>query len=125
LPAAEILFDNFPDDAPKIVDYAAKWDTESPEYKATTRSFDFEASDAPLIEKLNLLCLKCWDLFSLQGAVRIDFRVDEDGNPWVLEVNANPCLSADAGFMAAALKGSATPQDVMKRLIPPHPIQRV
>ena len=35
----------------------------------------------------------------------MDFRVDEQSKPWILEVNANPCLSPDAGF-AAALAGA-------------------
>ena len=32
-------------------------------------------------------------------------RVDAAGEPWLIDVNANPCLAADAGFMAAAGRG--------------------
>ncbi len=37
----------------------------------------------------------------LRAWARVDFRVDQNGQPWILEVNANPCLSPDAGFRAA------------------------
>jgi D-alanine-D-alanine ligase len=32
----------------------------------------------------------------------VDFRVNRRGDCSILEVNANPCLASDAGFMAAA-----------------------
>jgi D-alanine-D-alanine ligase len=47
----------------------------------------------------------------------VDFRVDVNGRPWVLEVNANPCLSPDAGF-AAALKQAGIPfVEAVKRIL--------
>jgi len=100
LPIAEIGFVGFPPGKPKIVGYAAKWDVDAPEYHATPRVFP--ALNAGLSNKLTLLARKCWASFGLCGYARVDFRVDAQGTPWVLEVNANPCLSRDAGFAAAA-----------------------
>lgn len=99
LPIAEMRFRDYPEDKPKIVSYAAKWDPQSFEYRNTVRAFDLEPK---LAERAARIALDCWDLFALDGYARVDFRVDEAGEPWVLEVNANPCLAPDAGFAAAA-----------------------
>ena len=69
------------------------------------------------MKKMADMAGKCWDLFGLRGYGRVDFRVDEEGRPWVLEVNANPCLSPDAGFVAAAFKGGLGFEGVIKRII--------
>jgi D-alanine-D-alanine ligase len=98
LPIAEIRFDGFPADKPAIVGYAAKWDTDSFEFRNTNRSFAVEPELAARAERL---ALTCWQLFRLDGYARVDFRVDGSGMLHVLEVNANPCLSPDAGFAAA------------------------
>jgi len=101
LPIAEMLFMDYAPDKLKIVDYKAKWDANSFEYNNTIRNFDFSEKDANLISNLREIALRCWNLFSLRGYARIDFRVDNNGMPWVLEINSNPCLSPDAGFAAA------------------------
>jgi D-alanine-D-alanine ligase len=103
LPFAEIVFtDDFPKDAPRIVDYAAKWFEESRECKGTVRRFDFPASDQALLAELGRLSLACWDAFRLAGYARVDFRIDAQGKPFVVDVNANPFLTANEGFGAAA-----------------------
>lgn len=101
LPPAEIDFSAFPDGKPRIVGHAAKWNEASFEYQQTPRRFDFPESDHSILEALSELSLQCWSLFGLTGFARVDFRVDELGQPWILEVNVNPCLSPDAGFAAA------------------------
>jgi D-alanine-D-alanine ligase len=98
LPVAELKFEGYPESKPAIVGYAAKWDTDSFEYRHTVRSFDIEPELAARAERL---ALACWDLFALDGYARVDYRVDASGFLFVLEVNANPCLSPDAGFAAA------------------------
>jgi D-alanine-D-alanine ligase len=117
LPPAEIIFEGFGADQPKIVDYRAKWDAASYEYHHTPRCFDFAADDAPLIDRLKALALSCWELFDLGGYARVDFRVDSAGRPWVLEINANPCIAPDAGFAAAIERAGLTYDQAVERII--------
>lgn len=117
LPIAEINFEDYPEDKPKIVGYQAKWDGDSFEYNHTNRSFGLEEKEPQLAEELKKLCVDCWNLFGLKGYARVDLRVDDSGKPWILEVNANPCLSEDAGFYAAAQKAKYSFDEVMKRII--------
>jgi len=110
LPAAEIVFTDFPPGTPEIVDYRAKWDETSSAWRKTPRKFDIAESDRELVGRIAKTALRCWEIFNLRGYARVDFRVDAEGVPWVLEVNANPCLSPDAGF-AAALDRAGIPFD--------------
>lgn len=108
LPIAEIDFAHWPEGRPRIVGYDAKWREESFEFRHTPRTFDSTSADAELRATLARLALECWDLFALRGHARVDFRVDDAGRPYILEINANPCLSPDAGF-AAALERAGIP----------------
>jgi D-alanine-D-alanine ligase len=117
LPIAEINFSGFPEGKTRIVDYKAKWDSGSFEYKNTDRIFDFKDDDNEMLATLKSYALKCWAVFSLRGYGRVDFRVDESGKPWVLEINSNPCLSSDAGFMAAASRKGMGRDEVIKRIL--------
>lgn len=101
LPAAEMLFLDYAPDKLKLLDYRAKWVEDSFEYDHTRRTLDIASKDSALIDNLCHIALRCWDIFGLRGYARVDFRVDNKGNPWVLEINANPCLSLEAGFAVA------------------------
>ena len=118
LPPAEIRFDAYPPGKVRVVGYRSKWEEGTFEFANTPRTFDFSDDDAPLLARLRETALRCWTLFELRGYARVDFRVDKEGRPWVLEVNANPCLSPDAGFFAAVLRAGLTLADVLVRLLP-------
>jgi D-alanine-D-alanine ligase len=117
LPPAEMVFRHYPADKAKMVCYRAKWEEASFEYRHTVRSFDLEAADVPLLEELRRLTMACWDLFKPRAYARVDFRVDGEGRPWILEVNVNPCLSPDAGFAAAAERADLSMDAVIRRII--------
>jgi D-alanine-D-alanine ligase len=117
LPPAEIRFVGFHAGQPRMVGYRAKWDEQSPEYGSTPRTFDVPPEDAALLADLASIARRCWSLFGLRGHARVDFRVDRRGVPWVLEVNANPCLSPDAGFAAAAARAGLSMRDAVGRIV--------
>ena len=117
LPLAEIDFTAFPEDQVRIVDYQAKWDETSFAYHHTPRRFVDEAAEPILCRQLRELALRCWSLFGLRGYARVDFRVDGSGQPWILEVNCNPCLSPDAGFAAALAPANIGWPDAVARIL--------
>ncbi|MGA2763681.1 MAG: D-alanine--D-alanine ligase [Spirochaetia bacterium] len=117
LPPAEIQFVDYPPGKPRFVGYRAKWDEGSFEYSGTPRCFDFPDTDSSLLAALRRVSLTCWELFGLRGYARVDFRVDAEGKPWVLEINTNPCLSPDAGFMAAAGRAGLSLNEVIRRIV--------
>ncbi|MEX0939491.1 MAG: hypothetical protein WDZ59_16630 [Pirellulales bacterium] len=117
LPIAEIDFSGFPPDKPQIVGYAAKWLDDSFEYTQTPRRFEFAPSDQKMLHQVSARAIETWHLFKLRGYARVDFRVDPSGTPWILEANANPCLSQDAGFAAAVERAGWTFDVAMARIV--------
>lgn len=115
LPIAEIVFEGYAAGKPRIVGYAAKWEPEAVEYHATKR--EFPALAAGMAAEIESLAEKCWTIFGLSGCARVDFRVDANGSPWILEVNANPCLARDAGLFAAARQADMSYERLIERIV--------
>ncbi len=116
-PPAEILFEGFAARKPKVVGYRAKWDENSFDYNNTDRTFDFAPSDKPLLDQLVKMSARCWDVFQLRGYARVDFRVDKKGKPWILEINANPCINPNSGFTAAVARGGVSYERMLERIL--------
>jgi D-alanine-D-alanine ligase len=102
LPIGEMRFERWDENRPRIIGYAAKWDEAAADYRDTTRVFDWRERECGLHETLEQLSKDCWALFGLSGYARVDFRVDMRGQPYILEINPNPCLEPNAGVAAAA-----------------------
>jgi D-alanine-D-alanine ligase len=117
LPIPEILFDDLPAGRPHIVDYEAKWDPESHAYNNTPRCFGVEAREPVLAAELRQLAYASWHTVGLSGYARVDFRVDCLGRPTVLEINTNPCLAQDAGFVATATAAGISYDDLIARIV--------
>jgi len=117
MPPAEILFTDYPEDKPKVVGYHAKWTEDSFEYTHTPRTFRIKKKDLSLVKELQTIALKCWNDFDLKGYVRVDFRVDRNNHPYVLEINGNPCIAPESGYVAATKMAGLKFPEVVKRIL--------
>ncbi len=104
LPLAEIDFSAFGPDRPRIVDYAAKWHEDSFEYRNTPRKIP-ASLPAKVAGAIRRYARAAWQAAACQDYARVDCRVDAQGRAYVIEVNANPDISPDAGFRAALSAG--------------------
>jgi D-alanine-D-alanine ligase len=117
LPPAEIVFVNYDASRPKIIDFKAKWEMDSFEYINTVREFPGKKINNRLVTNLKDAALSCWHLFGLKGYARVDVRTDSNDNVYVIEINGNPCISPDGGFVAATREAGYPFTDVLKRII--------
>lgn len=117
LPVAELCFVDYPPERVKVVGYEAKWEVDSFAYQHTQRRFVFPSEDAELVAKLQELALKTYQLFGSSGPARIDFRVDEHKQPYILEMNSNPCLERESGYAASALQAGISYEQLIAALI--------
>jgi len=116
-PLAEMRFnDAWPDGKPKLVSFAAKWEEDTFDYNGSQRRFGCEDEEPELARQLIETTKKVWDLFSLRGYARVDYRVDTNNKPWVLEINPNCCISTDAGFAAAAEQAGIRYDELINRV---------
>ena len=117
MPSAEIVFVNYTDDRPRIIDFNAKWEMDSFEYVNTVREFPGTKLNTKLVANLKQAALSCWKLFGLKGYARVDVRTDSSDNVFVIEINGNPCISPDGGFVAATKEGGYNFNEVLQRII--------
>jgi D-alanine-D-alanine ligase len=98
LPIAEIRFDTLPDGTWPIVSYAAKWIPGSPEDEGTIPVCPAELAP-DVASRIAQVARAAWEHLSEgEGYGRVDMRLGEDGQPYVLEVNPSPDLSSNAGL---------------------------
>ena len=118
MPVAELTFTEMPEGVAHIVDYAGKWDEDAPSFVHLHRVFPAkDGPDGKLVAELARLAHATWHCCGLKSYARIDFRVDQQNQPYVIDVNANPCLNIGVGVMAAAEEGGFKPENILEMII--------
>ena len=115
LPIAEIDFSGMPPGSWPILTYAAKWDAGSPDDLGSVPVCPASLAQK-LAERLVRIAETAWRAMQGKGYGRVDLRVDEQGRPWVLEVNPNPDLNDDAGLSRMAKAAGWDYAELVRRI---------
>ena len=116
LPVSEIDFSAMPEGAWPILSFDAKWEAGSPEDIGSRPICPARVPKA-LQDRLVNIAREAWRAVGGTGYGRVDFRLDDAGHPWVLEVNPNPDLSEDAGLARMARAFGWTYEDLVIRIV--------
>jgi len=119
LPIIELDFSKFPADKPRIASWEAKWGDESgggEEFAGTTSIFP-ENLDEALVERMQQVARDCFQALRLRDYARIDMRVTDAGEIYVIEVNPNCYLEKESEFARAARKSGLEYEAVIGRIV--------
>jgi len=92
-------------------DYHAKYEDEKTE-------FLFDTIDDPaLMAKINAAALDCFNTLGCRHFARVDFRLNDNGTAYALEVNAIPGFTARSDLPKAAAKTGLSMSDLCVKII--------
>ncbi|OGF64813.1 MAG: hypothetical protein A2Y62_19435 [Candidatus Fischerbacteria bacterium RBG_13_37_8] len=116
LPVSEIIFKDFPEGFPRIVTYKAKWDKNSWEEKQTVGICPAKLSKKTELY-LKKIAVKAFKVSKCRDYARVDIRLNNRNKPYIIEVNANPDISPDAGFMRSWYTSGRNYDDFVKLIV--------
>ncbi|MGI9140461.1 MAG: D-alanine--D-alanine ligase family protein [Gemmatimonadaceae bacterium] len=119
-PVIELDFTGFPADKPRIASWAAKWgddgDEAGAEFAGTKSVFPTDVSEQ-LVEAMQKVAVDSFNALRLRDYARVDLRVTDGGEIYVIEVNPNCYLEAGSEFARAAAESGLQYDQLVEKII--------
>jgi D-alanine-D-alanine ligase len=116
LPVSEIDFSTVPEGYPHICSYEAKWFEGHVLYNTT-----IPKCPAPITDEqrraLQSIAVQAFKLMNCRDYARVDFRMSSAGQIYILEVNPNPDISLNAGYVRALRAAQIDYADFWNKII--------
>ncbi len=115
-PVWEMNFSGFPEDVARIATARVKWNAN---YQKKYGVDTGQAKELPpeQLRSIQRLCKRVYRILHMSGYGRIDLRLREDGQVFVLEANANPNLEYGEDFAESAEAAGLSYQMLMQRIL--------
>ncbi|MBN1497382.1 MAG: ATP-grasp domain-containing protein [Spirochaetes bacterium] len=116
LPLREMIFKNFPEGKPRFATFKAKWDREFRKKWGITNTFA-HPMDPAVERKIGRIARAAFRALGLSGYARLDLRLTDNNDVYVIEVNPNPNLSNDDDFTYAAQRANITYTQLINKIV--------
>jgi D-alanine-D-alanine ligase len=116
LPVWEMKFGSLPETSAGIATRRVKWDKK---YQKKHGIDTHEAKDLPpaVVARLDKLSRRVYRSLGLSGCARIDYRMNAEGQIYVIEANPNPNLAADEDFAQSAKAADVSYPELLEKLL--------
>lgn len=116
LPPRELLFENMPEGEPRIATYKAKWD-DSYRKKWGIKSVATAKLPQELEKSIEDVCKRAYRAMDMDSYVRFDIRVDSQGEVYIIEPNANPCIAKIDEIALSASKAGFSYEELIQKVL--------
>lgn len=115
-PIWEMIFEHAKPGDPQIATSRVKWDIEH-QKKLGIKTVRAKGISPRVEEKIKRVCKRVYKALSLSGYARIDLRLRDDGEVFVIEANPNPNLSYGEDFAESADSIGISYEKLLRKII--------
>lgn len=115
-PAWEMNFGKMPDDVARIATSRVKWDRKYQEKHDITTHAATDIDDATQ-ERISKLCKRVYRALSMSGYGRMDLRMTDSGDIYVIEANANPNIEYGEDLAESAESVGISYEALLQRIL--------
>ncbi len=116
LPLREMLFTNFPEDRPKFATFHAKWNPEFRKKWGIKNTFA-KGIDEKTQSEIEQISKSAFRALGLSGFARLDLRLTDKNEIFVLEVNPNPNIANDDEIAYASQRLGISYDQLIQKLL--------
>lgn len=102
---------------PQIISFGAKWDPHSPDFYSMDSVCPAQDLEPELEASIHEIASQAYRVIGCRDYARIDMRIDEEGEVYILEVNPNPDLADGAAYMQCASASGRTFEQTIAEII--------
>lgn len=116
LPPREMKFGQWPEDEPRIATYRAKWDDKYRDHWGIKSVAAGKLADG-VAERIEEVCKRAYRALNMNSYVRFDIRVTPEGQVYIIEPNANPCIARIDELAQSAEKEGILYSQLIRRIV--------